>query len=375
MENKYFIGGLAVVGLGVYLFTRKPKQELKISDNMASQPQPQPQPKPQPKPQPQPQPQPQPYPLEQERKDFFGTIQTYPKSSYLSKEEATKLALETVTNTMKLFDSIPKESLTELNKFYVAEENRIKQLELDRLEYEKLKKIAKDSAKLYFTFKNENWYVNDDTNIKDWQNIASVSSGVPKPRGQRIMVNSNPYVINSTFIGGMSFIDSPIFNNFKGIKNLQDYVNQFKNQDYANLYNGLKKIYQVVPKEDAIRFSKSVPFVLFTASKQFDYINNYFENNPLSLEEKLFLQDKNYKGKGEFFALGDFFEGLLRSGFSNCEVVNNTLSCKMQELNAFTLTPKDTISLNMLKDTIRINNLAVAYGTRGVLQPSFGFFN
>lgn len=356
MDNKYLIGSIAVVGLGVYFFTRKPKQENIDAKNEVIEPQPNSNEmvKPTVKPTVKPKPLTLTTPIDdinatQNRQSFsMGTVEILPKTSYLDKDESSKLALETVTNTMKLFEAIPKESLTEISKFYLQEEDRIKQLEINKISYQDAKNLAKSNRKPKFFFRGETWYVVDDTNVKDWQvqptpvtsNSLDFFNFLAK-RGKRINGgDTNPYVINYVLANVPSAISS-VITKLPTTKFLQDYVNIFKNENFATLFNSLKKIYQIIPKEDAIRFANIVPFIVFTQNLQFDFTKNYFDMNQLSLEDKLFLLDKKYKTTKDFFALTDLFETLVakKGGFEDYDVVSNRLILRIGSptfrLNAF----------------------------------------
>jgi hypothetical protein len=74
-------------------------------------------------------------------------------------------------------------------------------------------------------------------------------------------------------------------------KTLGDYVKFVKTQEFSNVYDGLKNGFAKLPKSDVDRLVVLLPKYLFVGNDDFKYFQNYLEQNPFTIEEKLFLKD------------------------------------------------------------------------------------
>jgi uncharacterized radical SAM superfamily Fe-S cluster-containing enzyme len=99
-------------------------------------------------------------------------------------------------------------------------------------------------------------------------------------------------------------------NNVLFDKTLAEYVKRAKQNEFTNIYDSLKQAFVNMPKEQVDKLVPLLPKYLFLSNDDFKYFYNYLENNPFTLEEKLFLKDFDVesiflkKGKDSKIAIG-----------------------------------------------------------------------
>ena len=210
------------------------------------------------------------------------------KSNFYTPVEANKKALEVVTKWIGLLDGIAKDVLTQENNNIIRQRIVEEQEKQNKIDYDKALALAKSKNEPKFTFLGNTFWV---ANQQDVRNGSFITNNT-------WVRNPNNWFFNnqfSTAVGTsqISLLNSEIRFKFKQQEyaTLGDFIKRAKQTQFANIYDRLKVVFTEIPKEDVNRLVTLLPKYLFVSNDDFKYFQTYYENNPFTIEEQLYLKD------------------------------------------------------------------------------------
>jgi hypothetical protein len=212
------------------------------------------------------------------------------KSNFYTPAEANKKALEVVTKWIGLLDGIAKDVLTQENNNIIRQRIVEEQEKQNKIDYDKALALAKLKNETKFTFLGNTYWV---ANQQDVRNGSFITNNI-------WVKNPNNWFYNNQFSTGVgtsqiSLLNSEIRFKFKQQEyaTLGDFIKRAKQTQFADIYDTLKVIFTEIPKEDVNRLVILLPKYLFVSNDDFKYFQTYYENNPFTIEEQLYLKDVN----------------------------------------------------------------------------------
>jgi hypothetical protein len=200
-------------------------------------------------------------------------------SGTYTKDEAKKLAMSVVEKTIKLYDEVPKDRLTDKHRSIIQQE----EFKAKENEYKKAKALAIKDKKEQFTFLDKTY----TSGVTNKGLISTTSKGGDLVENGKVILGAyNPYEAS-----GYSEVMSQ--GNFFIQKTLGDQANKFKKaQGWIEAYDLLVNAFSKMPKSQVDLLLPILPKMLFTA-QPYAYLQEYLEKNPYSLQETLIIREAN----------------------------------------------------------------------------------
>ena len=212
------------------------------------------------------------------------------KSNFYTQVEANKKALEVVTKWIGLLDGIAKDVLTQESNNIIRERILEEEAKQNKIGYDKALALAKSINQTKFTFLGTTYWV---ANQQDVRNGSFITNNI-------WVRNPNNWFYNNQFSTGVgtsqiSSLNTELKVSFKQREytTLGDFIKRAKQTQFANIYDRLKVVFTEIPKEDVNRLVILLPKYLFVSNDDFKYFQTYYENNPFTIEEQLYLKDIN----------------------------------------------------------------------------------
>jgi hypothetical protein len=208
-------------------------------------------------------------------------------TGFYNTAQATKKALDVVTNWISLLDTIPKEALKEESNNAIRMRTYAEEAKKNKLAYDEALALAKSKNEPKFTFKDTTYWTANEQDVRNGSFTGSVW-----------VRNPNNWYYDNQFNGENSKFQAlaesmNVIRAGEQVADLGAWVKQAKQVKFAEIYDALKVSFTKIPKEEVNKLVILLPKYLFVANDDFKYFQDYLEKNPFTIEEQLYLKDIN----------------------------------------------------------------------------------